>query len=320
MTTTLSPRLALLALMTLPLAACEGMSLPNVGPQEPAVPAHQGPPTVSPVEVPIETGTGEVRPVATAEPLTHSTAAFSARGNEPFWSVDVAGNTAIYKTPDNQRGRAVRVDRLTFAEGVEYIGVVNGRPFAINIRATACQDTMADQSFPMTARLTISGRTERGCAQPASPEVAQAVAATRAPAPAAPRTTAQRPASTRPAANPQATETPAETAQPVTPATQAPASQATAAPGTETPGAETPAASTPQPAPAASTPAEAPVETPSAPAESVTAPQEAAPANLPAPTTESPAAPNAETQAAPEASATVPPAATGGEDASADQD
>ncbi len=39
--------------------------------------------------------------MSTAEATTYNTAAFSARGNEPFWAVDAAGGTAIYKTPDN---------------------------------------------------------------------------------------------------------------------------------------------------------------------------------------------------------------------------
>ena len=96
----MTPRLALIALMTLPLAACEGVTLPRLGGDAaPQVEGHKGPPGVSPLEQPIETG-AEIRPVSTAEAATYNTAAFSARGNEPFWAVDVAGSTAIYKTPD----------------------------------------------------------------------------------------------------------------------------------------------------------------------------------------------------------------------------
>ena len=182
----MTPRLAFIALMTLPLAACDGANLPGLGGAQPQVQGHQGPPGVSPLEQPIETG-AEVRPVSTAEAATYNTAAFSARGNEPFWAVDVAGSTAIYKTPDNQRGRPIRVNRLNFAQGVEYVGVHAGRPFVLNIRATECQDSMSGQDFPFTARLTVSGSSNTGCAGPATAEVAQAVAATRAPAPAAPR-------------------------------------------------------------------------------------------------------------------------------------
>lgn len=200
-------RLAFIASMTLTLAACEGTGLPGSGSQqEPAAQGHKGPPDVSPLEAPIETGGGKT-PVATVNPETYNTAAFSARGNEPFWAVDAAGSTAIYRTPDNQKGRAVRVNRIVFAEGVEYIGVLGGRPFVLTVRGDDCRDDMSGQRFPMTAALTVSGRTNRGCAGPASAEVAQAVAAVKAPAPAAPkaaRAAAPKPASTKPAPRPAA--------------------------------------------------------------------------------------------------------------------
>lgn len=272
----MSSRLALIALMTLSLAACEGTGLPGLDSQkEPVVEGHKGPPDVSPLQAPIETG-GEARPVSTAEASTFNTAAFSARGNEPFWSVDASGSTALYKTPENQKGRAVRVNRLAFAEGVEYIGVLNGRPFVLNIRGTACEDDMSGEKFPMTATLTVSGRSNKGCAAPASAEVAAAVAAIKAPAPATPkpaRTVTPKPAATRPAASP-----------------------APAATSTETP-VETPAVTEPAPATAAPTeakPAEAkPVEVKpleAKPAETTPVPDAAAP-SVPAPVMQLPATP-----------------------------
>lgn len=241
MTTGSTTRMALAALVSLSLAACEGTGL--LGQQsEPEAEGHKGPPVMTPAQAPVETGSSQPRAVATAEARTHNTAAFSARGNEPFWAVDVAGNTAIYKTPSNQRGQAVRVSRISFAEGVEYIGVLGGRPFVVNIRAADCTDSMSGQRFPMSATLTVSGRSETGCAGPATPEVAQAVAATTAPAPAAPRR-ATTPAATRPAASPAAgaaTETQAET-QAETPATQAPEAEAPDSGSTAPAGQDSPA-------------------------------------------------------------------------------
>ena len=242
----MTPRLALIALMTLPLAACEGVNLPGFDTAAPQVQGHKGPPGVSPLEQPIETG-AEVRPVSTAEASTYNTAAFSAQGSQPAWAVDVAGSTAIYKTPDNQKGRPIRVNRLAFAQGVEYVGVHAGRPFVLNVRAAKCEDSASGQDFPFTARLTVSGKSQAGCAAAATAEVAQAVAATKAPAPAAPRqaTTTRRPAATRPAPTPAAAteEKPA-----ATPATATPAPEAEE----QTPPATTPATTTP---PAGTTPA-----------------------------------------------------------------
>lgn len=283
----MTPRLALIALMTLPLAACEGVTLPGMGSGSETAPAaqgHRGPPGVSPLEQPIETG-DEARPVTTAEASTYNTAAFSARGNEPFWAVDVAGSTAIYKTPDNQSGQPIRVNRLNFAQGVEYVGVRGGRPFVLNVRAAECTDSMSGDRFPFTARLTVSGQTQAGCAAPAAPEIAQAVAATPAPAPAAPkqaapRRAAPRPAAARPAPAPAPAETPA----------QAPA--------------ETPAAADPAPA---STPAATPSDpSPATPSGTAGAPVSDGTADLPPP-------PEAEAPASVVPPITVlPPLTTGG--------
>ncbi|MBK4217209.1 hypothetical protein JJJ17_14855 [Paracoccus caeni] len=286
----MTPRLALIALLTLPIAACEGINLP--GQEEPQVEGHKGPPGVSPLEQAIETGAEEGRALSTAEATTYNTAAFSARGNEPFWAVDVAGNTAIYKTPENQRGTAIRVDRIAFAEGVEYIGVHRGRPFTVNIRAARCQDSMSGDRFPMTATVTVAGNVQRGCAGPASAEVAQAVAATRAPAPAEPRATRRAtPAATRPAATPApaaetpAAETPATTPA-ETPATDAPATPVQGTPASEMPPAPTTAPAAPAPdAPAPDAPA------PAAPAATDAPAAPAAPVQLPSPSVILPATP-----------------------------
>ena len=263
----MSSRLALIALLTLPLAACEGTGLPGMGGQEePQVEGHKGPPGVSPIDAPIETG-AEGAAISTVNAETYNTAAFSARGNEPFWSVDASGSTAIYKTPENQKGRAVRVNRLAFAEGVEYVGVLNGRPFVLTVRGNDCRDDMSGQKFPMTASLTVSGRTNNGCAAPAAAEVAQAVAAIKAPAPAAPKPAAvaqPKPAAPKPApASAPATlaTPPADASAPATPPTP-PANEGTstlpAAPEATTPAAETPAPE----APSTETPAaEAPAST-----------------------------------------------------------
>lgn len=251
----MSLRYAFLALVTLPLAACDGVSLRGDG--QPDVAAHSGPPAISPLEVPIETGTGTARQVATADAATMNTAAFSARGNEPFWAVDVAGRTALYKTPQNQKGRAVRVKRLTFAEGVEYVGSYAGRPFALTVRSGRCQDSMSGERFSMTAMLKVSGRSMQGCAGPASAEVANAVAAIKAPAPVMPKARAATP---KPPVD-RPTPAPAPEAQPAVVETPAPAAPAIAPPVVDLPEVENTV-----PTPAMELPATPPVVTPSAPA------------------------------------------------------
>ncbi|MFV0384154.1 hypothetical protein [Paracoccus sp. (in: a-proteobacteria)] len=283
----MSLRYAFIALVTLPLAACDGLGMR--GQDQPDAPAHSGPPAVSPLEVPIETGAAEPRAVSTAEASTLNTTAFSARGNDTSWAVDAAGSTAIYKSAPDQRGQAVRVNRLTFAEGVEYVGIVGGSPFALTVRGGACRDG-AGQKFPMTATLKVRGRTSSGCASPATAEVAAAVAATKAPAPAAPKVA--RPAATTP--KPPATR-PAP-ATPTTPATPPAATTTPATPPTTTP-ATPPAATTPPAtttAPAVEPPVVPAPAAPAAPDATVPAPAlqlpSTPPSVTPAPDAEAPAA------------------------------
>ncbi|MBA4492560.1 COG3650 family protein [Paracoccus sp. S1E-3] len=196
-------RLALV-LLPLALAACDEQAMKDLRmpwdkPLD-ATPAATTPPVdpmktplvdpaVSPRDVPIETA-GDQKAVATAESETLNTAAFVARGNEPFWRIDVAAGTAKYQTPENQKGRNIKVNRLVYAGGVEYIGVLDGAPFSLNINGKDCVDNMSGEKFPMTASLRIGSRTTSGCASPA--EVAPAATAS-APA-AADKSPASKPA------------------------------------------------------------------------------------------------------------------------------
>ncbi len=167
----------ILAFIPLALAACDenamaGLNLP-FGQKQPEVaappvpPANPQAPSVSPLQQPIEIAGAETRQVSTAELQTMNTAAFTASGNEPFWRVDVADGKALYRTPDNQKGRVIAVRRIIYAGGVEYIGEYNARPFALNIHTRQCEDSMSGEKFPMVATLGISGKRNSGCARPA---------------------------------------------------------------------------------------------------------------------------------------------------------
>ena len=165
-----------------PLDAAPAATTPPVDPMKtPLVD-----PAVSPRDVPIEAA-GDQKAVATAESETLNTAAFTARGNEPFWRIDVSGNTAKYQTPENQKGRNIAVNRIVYASGVEYIGVLDGAPFSLNISGKDCVDDMSGEKFPMSAALRIGSRHHNGCASPAeaAAPAAPASAAADSKAPAA---------------------------------------------------------------------------------------------------------------------------------------
>lgn len=255
--------------MTVALTACG--ELPFQQSDEPAVPAHTGPPTVSPLDAPIETGT-EGAAISTAEATTMNTPIFRAAG--AGWTVTAGDKLAVYERP-GQRSTGITVRRITYARGVEFIGSMNGAVFALNISAAECQS--GDQKTPFTAQLRVGSQHLTGCAAPTdSVPAPQTRASSAAPTPK----TAPKPAA--PAPKP-AEKAPAAPATTETPAPAAPAA-ATAAPQTPvTPAPTAPAPTTPAPAtPAAPAPAEAPA--PATPAPSGTA-TEAAPAATPVPET-----------------------------------
>ncbi|WP_347267488.1 hypothetical protein [Paracoccus sp. (in: a-proteobacteria)] len=231
--------------MTVALAACGNLPFQQ---QERAAeaPGHSGPPTVSPLEQPIETGAAG-RAVATAEASTTATAMFKAAG--PGWTATAADKTAVYERP-GQKSLGVAVRRMSYARGTEFIGNMNGQVFALNIRAEACETNGG--KWPFTATLRVGSQRLTGCA--AATDVmpkAQARASSAGPKPKA----AAKPAA--PAAKPavpKAAETLPAAAEPAKPAAEPPAVVAPAA----TPAPEAPAAAPATPAPEAPAPAEAP--------------------------------------------------------------
>ncbi|MFD1882835.1 COG3650 family protein [Paracoccus pacificus] len=163
-------RPAFLCLPLLALTACidpmTGQPLgagPAPAPTEPAKPQ---PPAVSPLDVPIEIANSEQSAVSTGEAETLNLTSVVARGNEPFWSVEVRGDKAVYKTPENQKGRTIKVRRLVYAGGVELIGTLNDAPFSLRVSGTDCSDSMSGEKFPMSSKLRIGTKSNPGCAGP----------------------------------------------------------------------------------------------------------------------------------------------------------
>lgn len=269
--------------MTVALTACGQLPFQQ---SEPEAPAHSGPPTVSPLDQPIETG-AEAIPVSTAEASTMQTAMFRAAGNG--WVATASDKTAVLERA-GAKSVGVTVRRMTYGRGVEFVGSMNGQVFSLNIRAAEC-DTGSGKA-PFSARLKVGSQSMTGCAAPTDTmPKAQVKAASAAPKPKAaakPATPAAKPAT--PASAPAPAATPAPAAAPATePAstpesTPAPAAEPATPPAAETPAPAEPAATTPAPAattPATSAPEAAPAE-PAPAADPVPAPSVVLPETPPA--------------------------------------
>lgn len=99
---------------------------------------------------------------AGADPATAER--FRARGNEPFWAIDVEGDTLHYVTPDMPEGRTLHAQRMPHAKGMAFPGADEGRPFNLDLTRTACTDSMSGQAFEFTATWDYDGRRMEGCA------------------------------------------------------------------------------------------------------------------------------------------------------------
>ena len=253
--------------MTVALTACGQLPFQQ---SEPEAPAHSGPPTVSPLDQPIETG-AEAIPVSTAEASTMQTAMFRAAGNG--WVATASDKTAVLERA-GAKSVGVTVRRMTYGRGVEFVGSMNGQVFSLNIRAAEC-DTGSGKA-PFSARLKVGSQSMTGCAAPTDTmPKAQVKAASAAPKPTAaakPATPAAKPAT--PAATPAPAAAPATEPDSPPDSTRAPAAAPATPPAAETPApapaepaATTPAPAATTPAPAATTPAtSAPEAAPAEPA------------------------------------------------------
>ncbi|MDS9466045.1 hypothetical protein RGQ15_00445 [Paracoccus sp. MBLB3053] len=215
---------------------------------EPEATGHSGPPGVSPLEQPIETGAESVA-VATAEASTMNTAMFRAAGSG--WTVTASDSRAVYER-SGAKSTAVSVRRVTYARGVEFIGTMNGSVFSLNVQAAECKT--GDGSTPFTAKLRVGSQRLTGCAAPTTTmPKAQVTASSAAPKPKS----TPKPAAVAPAAKPAETAAPASTE-----ATPAPAVE----PATTSTTTTAPPAASVSPAPAETTPAPVVSETPETPA------------------------------------------------------
>jgi uncharacterized membrane protein len=93
-----------------------------------------------------------------------------ARGNEPFWNVQVRGTEAVWRTPEivdkinyfdggwegDPEGELIFEARRDGVDGVEYL--------RLRITPEECRDTMAGAYFPFTARVELGGQEWVGCA------------------------------------------------------------------------------------------------------------------------------------------------------------
>ena len=90
----------------------------------------------------------------------------AARGNEPFWSVNVTRNGMVWKQPHAPEGVAFGELQAEDAEGtVSYRASAQDLKLQLEIDATSCRDSMSGEFFAFSARATLDGKEFKGCAR-----------------------------------------------------------------------------------------------------------------------------------------------------------
>ncbi|MDE2436064.1 MAG: hypothetical protein KGM49_07390 [Sphingomonadales bacterium] len=136
-----------------PSATAEAVAATTAEPRAAATPA---PPP------PVPTPTPTPKPATAAKPEKH----MQAVGTEPFWSVDVMPKGRLrYSTPGMVNGVVVSSVEKHQGKVTRYVARLNRRPFVLELTPIECSDGMSDATYPFTATLVHSGRTDRGCAR-----------------------------------------------------------------------------------------------------------------------------------------------------------
>ena len=85
-------------------------------------------------------------------------------GTEPFWGGEVSGGSLIYKTPEDQDGTTIPVERFAGRGGIAFSGLLEVAAFEMTVTPLECSDGMSDRTYPFTVTLEIGEDRRNGCA------------------------------------------------------------------------------------------------------------------------------------------------------------
>lgn len=89
---------------------------------------------------------------------------FRAHGNEPFWDVEVRGNTVVWRTSESLGGVMFQItSREQIGDGWLLAARDGDKLLGISFAGTPCRDSMADAWFGYTVQLEIAALEYSGC-------------------------------------------------------------------------------------------------------------------------------------------------------------
>ncbi|MGH6791526.1 MAG: hypothetical protein ACRECF_02155 [Methyloceanibacter sp.] len=89
---------------------------------------------------------------------------FTARGNEPFWNIEITDTGITFRTMEGETITVSPKPEPEIVDGFETYGAtVDGQPFSLTINGTVCIDTMSGMTFPKTVTVAHGERKFSGC-------------------------------------------------------------------------------------------------------------------------------------------------------------
>jgi uncharacterized membrane protein len=89
-----------------------------------------------------------------------------ARGNEPFWAIEVTESQTVWKQPEDPKEIVLGAPQTQDSEGaVRYQAAGGGHEIELLIDAQTCRDSMSGEFFAYAARALLDGVEFKGCAR-----------------------------------------------------------------------------------------------------------------------------------------------------------
>lgn len=90
----------------------------------------------------------------------------AARGNEPFWGVEVSEAELLWRQPEEPKEISIAAPQTQDSEGaVSFVAANAEHKIELLIEAQACRDDMSGEYFAYSARATLDGKKYAGCAR-----------------------------------------------------------------------------------------------------------------------------------------------------------
>lgn len=118
--------------------------------------------TAGAFESPPASESPDMRPALVQVPVPST---FRAIGTEPFWSVQVAGTSLVWSTPELPDGLSVPFSRKDESGVAIVVATVAGQPLTLEVSTGTCSDGMSDIVYPLKVIRRLGADVQQGCAR-----------------------------------------------------------------------------------------------------------------------------------------------------------